>query len=65
MDYSNLPLGALEDLKSMTECALARTEVDEDSAKYKKMHDKLEMINAEIESRKDDRTWVQHLQKQI
>ena len=54
MDYSNLPLGALEDLKSMAECALIRAEVDEDIAKYNKMHDKLEMINAEIKKRKEN-----------
>ena len=54
MDYSNLPLGSLEDFKSMAECALVRAEVDEDIAKYKKMHDKLEMINAEIERRKEN-----------
>lgn len=54
MNYSNLPLGALEDFKSMAECALVRAEVDEDIAKYNKMHDKLEMINAEIERRKEN-----------
>lgn len=55
MDYSNLPLGALEDLKSMAESALVRAEVDEDIAKYRKMHDKLELINAEIEARRERR----------
>lgn len=52
MDYSKMPLGALEDMKSMAECALLRAEVDEDTDKYKRMHDKLDTINAEIEKKK-------------
>lgn len=51
IDYSKLPLGALKDLKSMIECALIRAEVDEDIDKYKRMHEKLTMIHAEIEKR--------------
>lgn len=52
MDYSKMPLGALEDLKSMAECALIRAETDEDIDKYKRMHDKLDTINAEIEKKR-------------
>ena len=48
MDYSKMPLGALEDMKSMAECSLIRAEVDEDTDKYKRMRDKLDTINAEI-----------------
>ena len=52
MDYSKMTLGALKDMKSMAECALIRAEVNEDIEKYKRMYDKLDRINSEIEKRR-------------
>lgn len=50
-DYQKLPLDVLKGLENETECALIRTEVNENIDKYKKFSDKLKKIQEELEKR--------------
>jgi hypothetical protein len=50
--FQRCSLGALENWKAEIECAIVRSEVNEDSRKYRIFRDDLDKVNAEIAARK-------------
>jgi hypothetical protein len=49
--FQKCSLGALYNWKAEIECAIVRAEVHEDSCKYRKFKDDLDLVNAEIAAR--------------